>query len=176
MAARECAHELMVAARAEAIRRVQRRDARARDISELAAIDEQTATIQQLLAVGMPIAGTALRLELKRLDEERTRLKIAIHSTSTMNWGIGDVRARDGEGTTETIWRVLLDRGATGYQIATLAGDTKDSALRKRMDRWRDELRTELLTWRDELRATIAPWDRTFELLSAVDRMLERLG
>jgi hypothetical protein len=174
--------EQLTAARVEALRRIERRDAHAANVAHASTIEHTIEQIDRLLDVGdvalSPAAANALIAERKRLTGERTQARIAIFSTSTAWYGGPDdhVRARDGEGLAETTWRVLLDRGATGYQIAQLAGADKDSALRKRMDRWRDALRAELLAWRHELRMTEAPWERTFELLEWARRALERLG
>ena len=175
--ARRAHAEQIADARAEAQQRIGRRESRARDIDHVATIDEQIASIERLLAAGMPLAGAALRAEIDRLQEDGVRTKIAIAATSTTAWGLAEdtIRAHDGEGIIETTWRVLLDRGATGYQIASLAGDTKDGALRKRMDRWRAKARGELIAYRDELRAMPYPWRRPRELLAAVEDMIERL-
>jgi hypothetical protein len=173
---RDNTSEQLIDARAEAQRRIERREARAKSLRRVAELDEQIAQIDQLVAKG--IAVEALAAERVRLLEEHTTLSIEIHATSITAWStaLETVRARDGEGINETTWRVLIDRGATGYQIAALVDDSKDSALRKRMDRWRAELRRELERYRAELLAQPFPWRRTHELLAAVEGMLERLG
>lgn len=170
--------ERLADARAEAQRRLDRRESRAQAVDRLATIDEEIAAIERLLAgMPLPLAGAALRAEIDRLQEERVRTKIAINSTSTTSWGLDEdtIHAHDGEGLTETTWRVLLDRGATGHEMATLAGEGKDGALRKRIDRWRAKARGELIAYRDELRAAPFPWKRTRELLAAVEGMIEQL-
>ncbi len=170
--------EQVIDARAEARRRIERRETHAELLREAAHLEGLIAKVDELVAAGVVVEAT----ERARLVEEHTAARLAILSTSTMAWNtaLERVRAREGEGIAETTWRVLLDRGATGYQIAALLADEssepKDSALRKRMDRWRDELRGELLEFRHEMRLQRCPWARTIEILDGVEDMLKRLG
>lgn len=167
--------EQTVTAREEAQRRINRREARAADLSRLTALEEQIDQIDRMLIAGLAIADNELRAGRELLLEASVQTRIKINGTSTMAFGGPDheVRARDGEGILETTRRVLADRGATSYQIADKC---KNSALRKRMDRWRDEHRGELKAFRDQLRAQPFPWARTHELLARVEDLLERIG
>lgn len=80
------------------------------------------------------------------------------------------VRARDGEGPVETLWRVLIEWGCSAEQIGALAERdgrrNHDGAARKRAERWISKLR-------EELAAARQPHE---PYASLVDEMLARLG
>lgn len=80
------------------------------------------------------------------------------------------VRARDGEGSVETLWRVLIEWGCSAEQIGALAErdgqPNHDGAARKRAARWIAKFRAELVA----ARQPHEPY------ASLVDEMLARLG
>jgi hypothetical protein len=158
--------------RAEAQRRIDRRDRRARLLERVHEIVTTVEQIDRLLATGVPLAASALGLQREALLDERTTNQIEINSTSTRSWGGPDelVRARDGEGIVETTWRVLLDHGAGSKRIATLTG-----ADDRRMRHWRAKMRAEIHIWLNDLRALRFPWTRTRELIADAEAMLRRL-